>query len=171
VQDGEVTYNVYKKTLYRPWWYYSEYRWWYSDYFGSIESNQSYNNSVYIYTGKGKLDESGNFKVTYVIDEDFKEGNEPYTYETDYIYIVSAGVVDKSRRLVSSTKSANVTRSDYFINAHPDRRVCKPGEDRADRKGKGFSDKPVEANYIVTVNRITYEKKVRSQLSSQLFPE
>ena len=28
VQEAEVEYNVYKKTFYKPWWYFSEYKWW-----------------------------------------------------------------------------------------------------------------------------------------------
>jgi uncharacterized protein YfaS (alpha-2-macroglobulin family) len=36
VQDAQVTYNVYKQTFYKPWWYFSEYRWWYEDYYAGI---------------------------------------------------------------------------------------------------------------------------------------
>jgi len=46
VQDAEVTYNVYKKTFYKPWWYFSEYRWWYEDYYAGMDENQKYNERI-----------------------------------------------------------------------------------------------------------------------------
>ena len=81
VQGGEVKYQVFKKTLYRPWWYYSKYRWWYEDYYSTVGNQPNYYNSVNIYNGEGKLDEKGNFKATFIIDEDFKEQNRKYSYE------------------------------------------------------------------------------------------
>lgn len=158
VQDGEVQYHIYKKPLYRPWWYYSEYSWWYRSYY-SISEQTDYENSVYIFTGSGRLNDSGRFTVSYKLDEDFKEGKKKNAFETDYMYIVSVSVTDKSRRMVSSSKSVNVTRSDYFINAHTDRYVVIPGEKIGlTVNARDFSDKPVEANYLVSVNRITYDK-------------
>jgi uncharacterized protein YfaS (alpha-2-macroglobulin family) len=159
VQDGEVSYSIFKKTLYRPWWYYSEYRWWYDSYFSEAGKNNDYYNSENIYYGKGKLDEKGNFKTTYTINEDFKEGKGKSAYETDYQYIITAYVTDKTRRKVLDVKTVNVTRSDYFINSHASRYVVKPGEKiGVEVKARDFSDKPVEANFTVSVNRITHEK-------------
>ncbi len=159
VQEGEVSYSIYKKTLYRPWWHYSEYRWWYESYYSQFEKKNNYYNSENIHFGEGKLDEKGNFKTTYTLNEDFKEGKGKKAYESDYQYIITAYVTDKSRRKVMAVKTVNVTRSDYFINSHASRYVVKPGEKiGVEVKARDFSDKPVEANFTVSVNRITYEK-------------
>ncbi len=162
VPDAEVTYNIFKKPLYRPWWYYSQYSWFYKDYYSKVGDENKYDNSQNIYSEKGKLDENGHLKVTYKIDEDFNEGTKKDPYETDYIYIVNVQVVDKSRAAVTALTDVNVTRSDYFINAHADRSVTRPGEMIGlTVNARDFSDKPVEANYTVSVYRVVYEKKVK----------
>jgi uncharacterized protein YfaS (alpha-2-macroglobulin family) len=114
VQDAEVTYNVYKKTYYKPWWYFSEYKWWYEDYYANQDDNSKYNDADFIYSGTGKLDKEGRFDFDYAIREDFKakynywwyyyDNDKPY-YESDFMYIIQAKVVDKSRREISSTKT------------------------------------------------------------------
>ncbi len=162
VPDAEVTYDVFKKPLHKPWWYYSEYSWFYRDYYSTVGTENNYENSQYIFSEKGKLDENGHLKVTYKIDEDFNEGTKKDPYETDYIYIVNVRVTDKSRANVSAATDVNVTRSDYFINAHADRSVTRPGEKiGVTVNARDFSDKPVEANYTVSVYRVVYEKKVK----------
>jgi hypothetical protein len=85
VPDAEVTYDVFKKPLHKPWWYYSEYSWFYRDYYSTVGTENNYDNSQYIFSEKGKLDENGHLKVTYQIDEDFNEGTKKNPYETDYI--------------------------------------------------------------------------------------
>ncbi len=162
VPDAEVTYDVFKKPLYKPWWYYSEYSWFYRDYYSTVGTENNYENSQYIFSEKGKLDENGHLKVTYQIDEDFNEGTNKNPFETDYIYIVNVQVTDKSRANVTASTDVNVTRSDYFINAHADRSITRPGEMIGlTVNARDFSDKPVEANYTVSVYRVIYEKKVK----------
>lgn len=163
VQDAEVTYNVFKQILYRPWWYYSEYSWWYRGYYGGNPEN-SYANSEYIHTGTGKLDSEGKFKVTYEINEDFKEGKNKNEYYTDYNYIVSVNVTDKSRRMVTNSTNVSVTRAEYSITSNTDRYVVKPGESIGLMiRARDFADKPVEARLTATVNRITYEKDEKTK--------
>ncbi|NOS85735.1 MAG: hypothetical protein HOP31_11390 [Ignavibacteria bacterium] len=162
VPDAEVTYDIFKKPLYKPWWYYSEYSWFYRDYYSTVGTENNYEKSQYIFSEKGKLDENGHLKVTYKIDEDFNEGTKKNPYETDYIYIVNVHVTDKSRANVTASTDVNVTRSDYFINAHADRSITSPGEMIGlTVNARDFSDKPVEANYSVSVYRVVYEKKVK----------
>jgi len=162
VPEAEVVWNVHKKPLYRPWWYFSEFSWFYKDYFSTVGAETNYENSHYIHSAKGTLDENGNLKVTYTINENFNQGTKKNPYQTDYMYIVSAGVVDKSRNNVTAVKDIKVTRSDYFINAHTDKYVTQPGEMIGlVVNARDFSDKPVEANYTVSVYRVIYEKKVQ----------
>lgn len=168
VQDAEVEYNVYKKPYYKYWWYFSEYSWWYEDYYANQTDNEKYNGSDFIYNGKGKLDKDGRFDFDYAIKEDFKSkykyGWYDYyesdrTYETDYIYIVQAKVVDKSRREISSTKTAYVTRSDFYLVANTDKYLYKPGENIIlEVRSNDFSDKPKQVNFEAVINKITWGK-------------
>lgn len=160
VPDAEVNYHIYKRPIHRPWWYYSEFNWFYRDFYGSSETESGFYGSTVIYTGKDKLDADGHLTINYDITEKFTENGKPSG--VDYEYNVFVMVTDKSRRTISYSKKVNVTRSDYFINTHADRSVCLPGETIGlVVNTRDFSDKPVEAGYTVTVNRVIYEKKKR----------
>lgn len=164
VQDAEVEYNVYKKTFYKPWWYFSEYKWWYEDYYATQDDNQKYNNSEFIYSGTGKLDKEGRFDFDYSIKEDFKSKNNQwwywdrdYSYESDFIYIIQAKVTDKSRREISSTKTVYVTRSDFFMTSQADKYLYKPDEKvTIEVKAMDFSEKPRQVSFEAVVNRLTW---------------
>jgi uncharacterized protein YfaS (alpha-2-macroglobulin family) len=164
VQEAQVEYNVYKKTFYKPWWYFSEYRWWYEDYYESQDENQKYNNADFIYSGKGELDKNGRFDFSYSVKEDFKAKynywwyyDESRTYESDYIYIIQAKVTDKSRRQIASTKTVYVTRAQFYLTANADKYLYKPGEKvTVEVHSSDFADKPVAASFDGTVNRLTW---------------
>lgn len=165
VQDAKVTYNIYKKTFYKPWWYFSEYKWWYEDYYESQDENAKYNNADFIFSGEGKLDKDGRFDFSYIINEDFKAKNNYYwyywdkdkTYETDYIYIIQAKVTDKSRREINNTKTVYVTRASFYINARTAKYIYKPDESvEIEVKANNFSDKPVETSFEAKINKITW---------------
>ncbi len=168
VQEAKVEYNVYKKTFYKPWWYFSEYRWWYEEYYANMDNNQKYSNADFIYSGTGELDKNGRFDFNYAINEDFKAKYNYYdwwyydnnqTYESDYIYIIQAKVTDKSRREISSTKTVYVTRAQFYLNANTDKYLYKPGEKVAvNVRSNNFSDKPVETSFDGTVNKLTWGK-------------
>ncbi len=165
VQDAKVEYNVYKKTFYKPWWYFSEYRWWYEEYYSTQDDNAKYNNADYIYSGSGTLDKNGRFDFDYAVKENFKSKNNYYyywwdnekEYESDFIYIIQAKVTDKSRREISSTKQVYVTRAGFYLNANSDKYLYKPGENiTIDVRSNDFADKPVSVPFTGTVNRITW---------------
>lgn len=164
VQEAEVEYNVYKKTFYQPWWYFSEYRWWYEDYYANMDDNQKYNDAEYIYSGKGKLDKEGRFDFDYSIKEDFKAKynywwywDRESSYQTDYVYIIQAKVTDKSRREISSTKTVYVTRSDFFMTSKADKYLYKPDEKiTVEVRAMDFSEKPREVSFEAVVNRLTW---------------
>ncbi len=169
VQDASYEFNIYKKPLYKPWWYFSPYRWWYEDYYSNIEPNSLYSNSSYIFNSNGELDKEGKAVINYTINEDFKYLYESYWYkgqyyETDFTYVIQVVVKDKSRRNISETKTVNVTRSDYFISSNTDRYLVKPGEKIGVQvNALDFADKPINCKYSVTANRITYEGKYPKQ--------
>lgn len=164
VQDAQVEYNVYKQTFYKPWWYFSEYRWWYEDYYASLDENQKYNNADFIYSGKGQLDKNGRFDFDYLVKEDFKAKYNYYwyydnekTYETDYQYIIQAKVTDKSRRQISATKTVYVTRAQFYLVSNTDKYLYKPNEKvTVEVHSSSFAEKPVSTSFTGTVNRITW---------------
>ena len=164
VQEADVEYNVYKKPYYKPWWYFSEWSWWYEDYYAQEDENAKYNSADFIYSGKGTLDKNGRFDFDYNIKEDFKAKqryyywyDENYSYETDYMYIIQAKVTDKSRRQIGSTKTVYVTRAEFYLTANTDKYLYKPDETVVVQvHSNNFSDKPVAANFTGTVNRITW---------------
>jgi uncharacterized protein YfaS (alpha-2-macroglobulin family) len=165
VQDAKVEYNVYKKTFYKPWWYFSEYRWWYEDYYAAQDENAKYNNTDFIYSGTGTLDKNGRFDFDYAVKENFKSKNNYYyywwdndkEYESDFIYIIQAKVTDKSRREISSTQQVYVTRAAFYLNANADKYLYKPGENiTIEVRSNDFADKPVAVGFTGTVNRITW---------------
>jgi uncharacterized protein YfaS (alpha-2-macroglobulin family) len=166
VQDAKVEYNVYKKTFYKPWWYFSEYKWWYEDYYASQDENAKYNNADYIYSGTGTLDKNGRFDFDYAVNENFKSKNNYYywwdserEFESDFIYIIQAKVTDKSRREISSTKQVYVTRAMFYLNANSDKYLYKPGESITIQvRSNNFADNPVSVGFTGTVNKLTWGK-------------
>jgi uncharacterized protein YfaS (alpha-2-macroglobulin family) len=164
VQEAEVEYNVYKKTFYQPWWYFSEYRWWYEDYFAQMDDNSKYNDAEFIYSGTGKLDKEGRFDFDYVVKEDFKSKYNNWwywdrekEYETDFEYIIQAKVTDKSRREISSTKTVYVTRSDFFLTSKVDKYLYKPDEKiNVEVRAMDFSEKPRQVSFEAVVNKLTW---------------
>lgn len=152
VQDADVTYKIFKQQLYKPWWYFSEYRWMYEDYYANEKA--SYSNSVFVYEGKTKLDKEGKVNILYTINEDFKEKyswSDEY-YETDYIYIIQAIVRDKSRRNIASEKTVYVTRSDFYLVSKTDKYLYKPEEKIGVQVyAADFADKLADCNYQISI--------------------
>lgn len=162
VADADVEYNIYKVRYYKPWWMFSEYAWWYRDYYENMDENQMYSGSEFIFSGTGKLDSDGKLKIGYRIDEDFKNKGKnswyrSYSNESDYKYIIQAKVVDKSRREISGTTSAFVTRGGFSISANTDKYLYKPDEKvNIEVYASDFADKPVETAFEATIYRSTW---------------
>jgi len=171
VADADVEYNIYKVRYYKPWWAFSEWASWYEDYYSSLDDNSKFNNSVFIHTGKGKLNSEGKLDISYLIKEDFKSSNTDYykyywySSETDYKYIVQAKVVDKSRRQISGLTTAFVTRGGFYLNAKCDKYLYKPGDiANIEVISNNFLDKPVQTDFKVNIfknswNRYDYTEK------------
>lgn len=160
VADAEVEYNVFKVRYYKPWWRFSEWAWWYEDYYAEQENN--YSGSEMIYSGKGKLTPEGKFDFEYTINEDFKQENNRdhyYRYwygdtETDYRYIVQAKVTDKSRRQINGTTTAFVTRGGFTLTANPDKYWYKKNDKiNFTINAEDFASKPVKTNFEITIYR------------------
>lgn len=161
VQNAEVEYNVYKIRYFVPWWKFSDWGWWYEDYeelYG--ENNQG---AVFIYSGKGTLDNEGKMKFTYRIKEDFKveRKNNYWWYwdnsSTDYRYIIQAKVVDKSRREISGTKSVLVTRGGFYTNTKTSKYFYKPGEKASfEINARDYSEKNIVTDVTLKVYKMSW---------------
>lgn len=165
VSDADVEYNIYKVRYYKPWWLFSEYAWWYQDYYETQDDNQKFSGAEFIYSGTGNLNSDGKLEINYSINEEFKDNNNfdgwyrPYYYETDYRYIVQAKVVDKSRREISGTTTAFVTRGGFSLSAKTDKYVYKPDENVSiEVIAFDFSDKPVETDFEAVIYKTTWER-------------
>lgn len=165
VDGAEVEYNVYKVRYYKPWWAFSEYAWWYEDYYSNMDDNQEYNGAEYIYSGNGKLDKEGMLHFEYEISEDFKMENNNrwnwwyYDQSNDYKYIVQARVVDKSRREVSGASTAFVTRGGFYLTGKADKYLYKPGETvNLEVRSMDFTDKPIQADFEAVIHKTTWGK-------------
>lgn len=166
VAGAEVEYNIYKQRYYKPWWSYSEYAWWYEDFYATQDENYMYNNSEMIYSGSGTLNEYGEMTVYYNIKETFKFSNNQRDWrwyvwndDTDYQYIIQARVVDKSRRQISGVGTVLVTRGQFFITANTNKYLYKPNDDVIFTvRTLDFSDKPVSTDFSVNIYKYNYSK-------------
>jgi len=165
VADAEIEYNIYKVRYYRPWWTFSEYSWWYEDYYENADDNQKFSGAEFLYTGNGKLDSEGRFQINYFIEEEFKSENNyydwyrPYNYDSDYRYIIQAKVTDKSRREISGTSTVFVTRGGFTLSAKTDKYMYKPNDNvKLTVFAEDFSSNPVKTDFEATIYRTTWTK-------------
>lgn len=179
VTEAQVEYNVYKVKYYKPWWKYSEYAWWYEDYFENEEDNDRFRGAEFVYSGTGVLDNNGRLEVSYTVNEDFSEMNyyeegwyRPYYSDFDYKYIVQAKVTDKSRREITGNTSVFVTRGGFYLSARTDRYLYKPGENvKIEVNAINFADKPVETEFEVKIFKTAwsgYSDKIKKDLIASL---
>jgi uncharacterized protein YfaS (alpha-2-macroglobulin family) len=166
VTEATVEFNIYKVRYYKPWWMFSEYSWWYSDYYENQDDNQKFNGAEFIYSGSGQLDSEGKLSIDYKINEDFKSEDRgyydwyrPYYNNSDYKYIVQAKVTDKSRREISGNTTAFVTRGGFSLTAKTDKYIYKPSETvNITVNAFDFADKPVETEFEATVYKTNWNR-------------
>lgn len=165
VVDADVEYNIYKIRYYKPWWTFSEYSWWYEDYYENQNDNQRFSGAEMIYSGSGKLNSEGKFEIEYSVNEDFKQENynndwyRPYYMDSDYKYIVQAKVTDKSRREISGNTTALVTRGAFYLNAKTDKYLYKPNEQvNIEIMANDFSDKPFQTEFTADIYKTTWSR-------------
>ncbi|HSD64895.1 MAG TPA: MG2 domain-containing protein, partial [Ignavibacteriaceae bacterium] len=144
VTNGNVTLNIYKKQYWRPWWYWSDYKWFYSSYIRPISSGEM----QLVSQETGKLDDNGEYEFSYGITDDV---------QYDYVYVVSAEVTDASRRVISGSSEVFVTRGAFSIFTSPDRYFIEKGKTVNIRvNANDFSDNPVQTNFDIFINYSNY---------------
>lgn len=141
VKNGNVQVNLYRERFWRPWWYFSEYRWFYrnfekwSPYYGGGKE--------LIQQIDGELDDEGKFHFNYSIEDKI---------ENDFRYSVVATVTDASRRATEGAVDFFVTRGSFTISTSPEKYFYSTDSEVKLRINFfDFNDKPVSTDFKVII--------------------
>ena len=155
VKEASVQISVYRQNYWRPWWYWSEWSWFYKGfrndrYFGGQQE--------LIHQESGVLNENGKFEFSYKVESD---------KNYDYQYIISAQVTDASRRAITGSTQTFVTRGSFTISTSPDKWFFQQGKDvKLKVNASDFSDKPVQTDFRVIINYPDDPKSMRMKSQS-----
>ena len=141
VQNAQVELNIYRETFWRPWWYFSEYRWFYR----SFEKWSPYYrmNKELIETLAGELGEDGKYHFSYPIEEKLDQ---------DFKYSIIAIVTDASRRATEGTAEFFVTRGAFSISTAPEKYFFeKDSKVKIRVNAFDFSDLPVKTDFKIII--------------------
>ncbi|MDY0081812.1 MAG: alpha-2-macroglobulin family protein [Ignavibacteriaceae bacterium] len=140
VKNADVQVSIYRQYFWRPWWYWSEWSWFY----GGVKSDRYIGSQKeLIYQESGILNEDGKFQFPYNIDSD---------NSGDYQYSIVAQVTDASRRAINSATETFVTRGSFTISTSPEKWFFKQGtEVKLKVNTSDFSDKPVQTGFRVII--------------------
>ena len=142
VTNGAVTLKIYKKNFWRPWWFWSDYSWFYRTYekIGPV----NYREMQFVKQLDGTLNSKGEY------DFSFKATEEPYL---DYVYVITAEITDASRNIVTGSSEVNITRGDFSIFTTPDKYFTEKGHPVILKiNAADFADKPVVTDYKVFIS-------------------
>ena len=155
VKNASVQVNIYKQNYWRPWWYWSEWAWFYKGfkndrYFGGQQE--------LIHQESGKLDADGKYAINYKV-----QSGKNY----DYQYIISAEVTDASRRAITGSAQIFVTRGSFTISTSPEKYFYQQGKEvKIKVNASDFSDKPVQTDFRLIVEYPQNGKKNQSGFES-----
>src|SRR5690606_32829064 len=155
VKNAEVTLNIFQNNYWRPWWYWSDYAWFY----------RSFSSSKLIYRPepklihqlKGELNEEGKFLFEYEVDAET---------DFDYVYNISAEVTDYSRRAVNGSKDVFVTRGSFTLSTSTDKYFYSKNKPiNILVNAVDFSDQPVAAKFKIAIGFRDYSGKNQNNFS------
>jgi hypothetical protein len=141
VKSATVQVNIYRERFWRPWWHFSDYRWFYRNF----EKWSSYYNGGkdLIQQLEGRLDNNGKFQFSYSIDEKI---------ENDFRYSVIATVTDASRRATEGATDFFVTRGDFTLSTSPEKYFySNDSEVKLRINSFDFNDKPVASDFKIII--------------------
>ncbi len=142
VANGKVSVKIFKQLYWRPWWYFSNYSWFYRSI--QMPRFENYGKRELIKEQTGYLSAEGKYNFGYKI---------PPEQNGDYIYIIYADVTDNSRSTVSGSAQVNVTRGSFNLSTSPERYFVSEGTPvNLKVNASDFSDKPVETKFTIVVN-------------------
>ena len=159
VKNATVQVNVYRQNYWRPWWYWSEWAWFYK---GFYKSNYYRGQQQLIYQESGTLNSDGKFDFKYKVDTE---------KNYDYQYIISAQVTDASRRAITGSAEVFVTRGSFTISTSPDKYFYRQNEEvKLKVNSSDFTDKPVKTKFKVVINYPdNYRRRQWKPLSDTLY--
>ncbi len=159
VKAASVQISIYRQNYWRPWWYWSEWAWFYK----GFRNDRYYGGQQeLIHQESGVLNENGKCEFNYKVESD---------KNYDYQYIISAQVTDASRRVITGSTQTFVTRGSFTISTSPDKWFFQQGKDvKLKVNASDFSDKPVQTDFRVIINYPDDPKSMRMKsISDTLF--
>jgi alpha-2-macroglobulin len=142
VNNGTVALKIYKKYYWRPWWYWSDYSWFYKS-FDKI-SPYNWRELTFVQQMDGVLNNKGEYDFSFKVNEE---------YNADYVYVISAEVTDASRRAVTGNTNVYITRGSFSIFTTPDKYFTETGKPVVLKiNAADFNDSPVETDFKVDIN-------------------
>ena len=152
VKNATVTLSIYKKNFWRPWWWWSDYSWYYRGFYKDMYWGQTQPQLIQQLTGT--LNDNGEYEFEYKV---------PKENDADFIYSFSAEVTDASRRAISGTGETFVTRGSFTISTSPEKYFYEFGKEVKLRvNASDFSDKPVETEFRVEIEYPYQDKNLYS---------
>ncbi|QQS36375.1 MAG: hypothetical protein IPM56_19410 [Ignavibacteriales bacterium] len=153
VMNAKVKLNIFRKNFWRPWWYWSEYAWFYKNYYRYYGYNEQLIKQI-----DGEFDGNGEFHFAFDADNNT---------DADYVYTIKAEVTDQSRRAITGSSEAFVTRGSFSLFTSSEKYLYSPGEKASIRINTAdFNDIPVESDFEVFVY---FPDKQNSGSSDELF--
>jgi alpha-2-macroglobulin len=141
VKNGTVALKIYKKYYWRPWWYWSDYSWFYRS-FDKI-SPYNWRELTFVQQMDGVLNSKGEYDFNYKVNEE---------YNADYVYVISAEVTDASRRAVTGNTNIFITRGSFSIFTTPDKYFTETGKPVVLKiNASDFNEHPVETDYKIVI--------------------
>ncbi len=148
---GNVQIKLYRQSYWRPWWYWSDYSWFYRSF--DTDKIHGYGRKELVYSTEGKLNQDGTYDFEYKVDKEL---------DADYTYIIEAQVQDNSRMTISGSASVYVTRGSFTISTSPERSFVPVGTPINLRvNAYDFNDNPVKTSYTLVVHYPTDNRKDR----------
>ncbi|MFA4924270.1 MAG: alpha-2-macroglobulin family protein, partial [Ignavibacteriaceae bacterium] len=143
VTSAKVNVLIYKKRFWIPWWYWSDYRWFYSS-FEKIGFS-SYEQPDFIKQIDGEVNEKGEFQFEFSAEK---------PADFDFTYEISAQVEDASRRVISNSTNVFVTRGAFSLSASTEKYFLMLGDSvQLNIRAFDFSQQPVQTTFKAIINK------------------
>jgi hypothetical protein len=141
VMNGTVALKIYKKYYWRPWWYWSDYSWFYKSF--DRVSPYNWRELTFVQQLEGGLNNKGEYDFSYKVNEE---------YNADYVYVISAEVTDASRMAVTGNSNVFITRGSFSIFTTPDKYFTETGKPVVLKiNAADFNDNPIETDFKVII--------------------
>ncbi|MBK7866023.1 MAG: hypothetical protein IPJ75_02960 [Ignavibacteriales bacterium] len=143
VAGASVKVRVLRKPYRIPWWFGSDYAWYYRSWYSF-----DYGNYEYIKELKGTLNSEGSWAFTFNAPDDSTSG---------YTYMFEANVTDAALREIKGSTSVNSSVTDFIVTASCDKYYVNPGEEIS-ITAKTYDNAlvPVGKDVSILINKSTY---------------